>query len=62
MCSVKLHLGDELELFKSYNTDCKIIGGGMIQLVQFIDTYVKLIFSCLTPRLKIIQCFNSTLF
>lgn len=41
MDSAKSHLGDVPEFFKSYNTECKIIDGGMTPLLQFIDTHVN---------------------
>ena len=39
--SPKSHLEDEVESLKSYNTECQIIHGGMIALLQFFDTHVN---------------------
>ena len=41
MDSAKSHLGDVPEFFKRYNTECKIIDGGMTPLLQFIDTHIN---------------------
>ena len=41
MYSAKSHLEDVVDFFKPCITECKIIDGGMIQLLQFIDTHIK---------------------
>ena len=41
MDSAKSHLGDVPEVFTRYNTECKIIDGGMIPLLQFLDAHVN---------------------
>ena len=41
MDPAKSHLGDVPEFFTRYNTECKIIDGGMTPLLQLIDTHVN---------------------